>query len=281
MIVDFLLLPQPGSPELLDLIASGPHRVLYDFLHERKNDPPTMVEIRAHAAAVAWASHSQTDRRVRDLRDVYGIEVPCRRIDGKPRYVLEGLRDPTEPRRIGISRRLRAQVLLGQRCAQCGKTPNEDGVKLEVDHKLPLKWGGDSDIDNLQALCHECNNGKRDYFTSIDQHTDKIRAAATWLEPHKRIGEALKAFEAAGELAPSQIIAVVACMHQFQEDWQKRMRELKVLDWQYSVHYRYEDGRKRSYYELTAWTQWPHGDVAAEIRQREKARKADKKSASS
>ncbi|MFJ4228108.1 HNH endonuclease [Paenarthrobacter nicotinovorans] len=281
MIVDFLLLPQPGSPELLDLIASGPHRVLYDFLHERKNDPPTMVEIRAHAAAVAGASHSQTDRRVRDLRDVYGIEVPCRRIDGKPRYVLEGLRDPTEPRRIGISRRLRAHVLLSQRCAQCGKTPNEDGVKLEVDHKLPLKWGGDSDIDNLQALCHECNNGKRDYFTSIDQHTDKIRAAATWLEPHKRIGEALKAFEAAGELAPSQIIAVVACMHQFQEDWQKRMRELKVLDWQYRVHYRYEDGRKRSYYELTAWTPWPHGDVAAEIRRRERARKADKKSASS
>ncbi|WP_427173789.1 HNH endonuclease [Arthrobacter sp. 92] len=281
MIADFLLLPQPGSPELYDLIASDQHRVLYNFLHDRKDDPPTMVEIRAHAATVAGASRSQTDRRVRDLRDVYGIEVSCRRINGKSKYILEGLRDPSVPRRIAISRRLRAQVLLSQRCAQCGKTPNDDAIKLEVDHKLPLTWGGDSDIDNLQALCHECNNGKRDYFTSIDQHADKMRAAASWLEPHKRIGEALKAFEAAGELAPSQIIAVVACMHQFQEDWQKRMRELKELGWQYRVHYRYEDGRKRSHYELTAWTPWPHGDIAAEIRRRERARKADKKSASS
>lgn len=109
MIIDFLLLPQPGSPQLHDLIASEPHGVLYSFLHGRKDDPPTMVEIRAHAAAVAGASHSQTDRRVRDLRDVYGIHVPCRRINGKPKYVLEGLRDPAASRRIAISRRLRAR----------------------------------------------------------------------------------------------------------------------------------------------------------------------------
>ncbi|EMR00445.1 HNH endonuclease [Paeniglutamicibacter gangotriensis] len=278
---DFSQLPLPGTQELTNLIASKPYRVLYDFLYERVDSPPTMVEIMEHAATVAGATHSQTDRRVRAFRDVYGIDVPCHRIDGKYRYVLTGLGDPIKSKRKRISRKLRARVLLNQRCAQCGKTPYEDGIKLEVDHKLPLAWGGDNDIDNLQALCTECNNGKRDYFTPIDQYADQISAAASWLEPHKRIGEALKAFAAVNELAPSQVVGVVASMHQFQEDWQKRMRELKKLGWAYKVHYRKEDGRKRSYSELRAWTPWPEGDVSAEIRRREKALKAAKQAVSS
>lgn len=274
MTTGFNELPLPGTRALADLIPSAQHRVIYEYLHRRHEDPPTMVEIRAHAATFVGEEHSQTDRRVRDLRDVYGIDAPCRWINKKPRYILEGLRDATHSGRKSITGKLRAQVLLLQRCAQCGKTPTEDGIKLEVDHKLPVAWGGDNDIDNLQALCTECNSGKRDYFTSIDRYADQISAAASWLEPHKRIGEALKAFATANELAPSQVVGVVASMHQFQEDWQKRMRDLKKLGWDYKVHYRKVDGRKRSYYELTAWTPWPDGNIAAEIRRRDKARKA-------
>ncbi|MGO4859659.1 HNH endonuclease [Arthrobacter sp. 2MCAF14] len=236
-----------------------------------------MVEIRNHATSIMGESHSQTDRRVRGLRDVYGIVVPCLWIGGAQRYVLQGLRPPGDPRRRAISGKLRARVLLSQRCAQCGKTPTQDFVKLEVDHKLPLTWGGDNDVDNLQPLCQECNNGKRDYFASLDEHSDKIRAAAAWLEPHKRIGEALKAFAEAGEAAPSQILEVIASTHQHQDDWQKRLRELKELGWNHRVQYRYENGRRRSYYELTAWSPWPDGDVAAHIRRLERLRKGSAK----
>ena len=47
------------------------------------------------------------------------------------------------------------------RCQQCGKSA-ADGVKLEVDHIMPVSRGGSDDISNLQLLCFDCNRGKSD-----------------------------------------------------------------------------------------------------------------------
>lgn len=47
----------------------------------------------------------------------------------------------------------------GYRCQICGRT-QADGVKLVVDHIIPVAKGGTSDMDNLQTLCFECNSGK-------------------------------------------------------------------------------------------------------------------------
>lgn len=44
-------------------------------------------------------------------------------------------------------------------CVLCGKSGV--GVKLEVDHKIPVSKGGTNNLDNLQTLCFECNRGKR------------------------------------------------------------------------------------------------------------------------
>jgi len=44
-------------------------------------------------------------------------------------------------------------------CIMCGRSGI--GVKLEVDHKIPVSKGGTNSIDNLQTLCYECNRGKR------------------------------------------------------------------------------------------------------------------------
>gem|GEM_PF-4549984 len=47
----------------------------------------------------------------------------------------------------------------GYKCTICGKR-SEDGVKLEVDHIIPIeKWGRTED-SNLRALCKDCNRGK-------------------------------------------------------------------------------------------------------------------------
>lgn len=264
-------LPLPGSNELRQLVGRADLRVVYDFLYERRDDPPTMVEIRAHAASRKGEPLSQTDRRLRDLRAWF--HVPAERAGRRHVYPLLGRVDlPFAPRR-GVSSRLRGEVLSSQRCAQCGKTPTEDSIKLEVDHIIPHSWGGTDEIDNLQPLCRGCNHNKQAFYSSMGPYDDLICAATAHLEPHRRIGELLKAFHTAGVDAPAQIVGVVASMHQYQDDWQKRMRELRELGWDYSTIKRKEHGRMMSYYRLTASSEWPSGNIASEIKRREKARK--------
>lgn len=48
------------------------------------------------------------------------------------------------------------------RCQLCGRDAS-DGIKLEVDHKIPVAKGGTDDLLNLWTLCFDCNRGKRDH----------------------------------------------------------------------------------------------------------------------
>lgn len=66
-----------------------------------------------------------------------------------------------------INKKTRAMVLTrdNSTCQMCGKTVKEDGIKLYMDHIIPLEWGGQTTIDNLQALCRECNEGKKNFVT--------------------------------------------------------------------------------------------------------------------
>jgi hypothetical protein len=45
-------------------------------------------------------------------------------------------------------------------CVFCGASGQ--GVRLEVDHRIPRARGGTDAIENLQTLCFDCNRGKRD-----------------------------------------------------------------------------------------------------------------------
>lgn len=254
-------LPDPYSEELEKLVGIGP-REIYRILYESQGTPLTMQEIRQRIGG--RGSDEQLDRRKRDLHPHFTIR---RTGSGKnTKYELVGRRDKPTGVRSGISERDRAAVLQLGRCAMCGRTPMEDGVKLQVDHKIPLNWGGTNDPDNLQPLCEECNRGKKDLFSAID---DRVAKAINEEEPHKRIGEVLKAFE--GEWLPSYVVGIVASAKQYQEDWQKRMRELRVLGWDYE-HSRQKDkitGRVVTSYKLTKWEPWPEGLVRAEIRRLE------------
>lgn len=49
------------------------------------------------------------------------------------------------------------------RCVLCGRTAKE-GVKLHVDHILPVAKGGLTVPDNLRTLCDQCNLGKSDKY---------------------------------------------------------------------------------------------------------------------
>ena len=49
------------------------------------------------------------------------------------------------------------------RCVLCGASP-EDGVKLHVDHIIPVSKGGKTTPENLRTLCDRCNIGKKDKY---------------------------------------------------------------------------------------------------------------------
>ena len=47
------------------------------------------------------------------------------------------------------------------RCQICGSSA-QDGVKLHVDHIIPVSKGGQTIESNLRTLCDRCNMGKSD-----------------------------------------------------------------------------------------------------------------------
>jgi len=49
------------------------------------------------------------------------------------------------------------------KCIKCGVSPAKDHqTELEIDHIMPVAKGGKNEIDNLQTLCRNCNQGKKD-----------------------------------------------------------------------------------------------------------------------
>lgn len=65
-------------------------------------------------------------------------------------------------RRVSPSTRVKVFERDNYTCQMCGRSHHHDGVKLEVDHKIPVSRGGSDNISNLQTLCFECNRGKSD-----------------------------------------------------------------------------------------------------------------------
>ena len=90
----------------------------------------------------------------KNLAYVY-TEVPRREI----------LRYQAQVERSKMSAALRYQVLTrdGHKCVICGATA-QDGVKLHVDHIVPVSKGGKTELNNLRTLCDRCNLGKGDKY---------------------------------------------------------------------------------------------------------------------
>ncbi len=64
------------------------------------------------------------------------------------------------PDRIGLSKRVRFEVLKRDKftCQYCGRRPPI--VTLHVDHVLAVARGGDDSTENLLTSCADCNLGK-------------------------------------------------------------------------------------------------------------------------
>lgn len=216
---------------------------------EANPDGLTFPEIR-EKLGLQPGEQGQLDRRKRDLYDFFEIEQVRR--GNRFIYIYKG--ELTEPRSRDISLKDRAAVLLAAsgRCALCGRHKDRHGISLVVDHKVPKDWGGTNDRSNLQALCEECNAGKKNFFVSFD--ADEMRRILAFESPHVRIGELLKLH--INEPVPAWLMEFVA---QNQNDWPKRTRELRYLGWDIDIQKKKDSatGRVVASYVLGSFTEWP------------------------
>ena len=140
--------------------------------------------------------------------------------DGSVR-LESGVQGSGKGKRGAISEKTRYQVLQAGnfRCRACGLGPN-DGVKLAVDHIVPVDWGGSSDMGNLQALCEQCNHGKQAWVSDLPG--DAMREVIGQPSVERRI-------EALFDLMPDQDVpsSLVQLASRNAFDWQRALRRLR------------------------------------------------------
>ena len=227
-------------------------------------------QIRFELEKEGLSSEEQThlDRRKRDLKKWFVIEKTISRVvvNGKNRrvvlYRFTGERSAVHDEGQ-VSQRVRAQVIHGAhgRCQMCGKTISKDQITLVVDHKKPRDWGGTNERDNLWAICEECNAGKKAYFSSVGADPAMMKQISAEGSVHVRIGETLKAF-GVGKPVPASLIEIIAD----QDDWQKRLRELRypVIGWEISTRKHHAaGGRVTVDYVLESYQAWPNDPTSA------------------
>lgn len=216
----------------------------------------------------------QFGRRIRGVREL-GWHLEVRRVDITERlYVLGEPRGEAPDQ--GVNEKLRAATIhrANGRCQMCGKTVEGDGIKLQADHRIPRSWGGVSEIENLWAICESCNRGKRNFFSSFnDEEMEEILA---YRSVYERLAHTLK--RNFGKPIAADYLSFVANFNDYQEDWQKRLRELRyaVIGMVIPSTVRKEGRRRRAYYTMTHWEDLP-SDHAKRIKDYEKSLKAKPK----
>jgi len=218
---------------------------------------------------IAPTDQANFGRRRRELHAVYLIDK--RREGARILYVYRGLREsPRDTAQINLRLRAEALRVARGRCGICGRSIDKHGIVLVVDHKLPREWGGETVSENLEAICEDCNAGKKNLFKSVD--ADWMRQVMHHKSVHMRLGDTLKAFQP--EAVPAATLEFVAN----QDDWRKRIRELRYLGWDIATFNRKTpSGRVSSFYRLIKSQPWPP-DPTGTIRQYERDRAQRNKS---
>ena len=119
------------------------------------------------------------ERALRSLRDD-GYIIDCNR--STKCYCFTHSEPQNEPKGSRtISKKLRALVMIrdNSTCQMCGKNVKDDHIKVHIDHIVPYNWGGKTEFDNLQVLCDDCNEGKKNFVESEDPELMKLISKAT------------------------------------------------------------------------------------------------------
>jgi rubredoxin len=158
-------------------------------------------------------------RQLRTLRqEGYDIEY-FRKLKG---YVLHSLTKKKGAKRRTINAKQRYAILKRNnfRCRSCGRGVKE-GVKLNVDHKIPVDWGVKEHYENneLQTLCEECNLGKKNFYSDYDK--EEIQNILSLRSGMDRL-EALFKYRK-GRPIPWEILDSISGIR----DWERTLRSLR------------------------------------------------------
>lgn len=146
------------------ITSMGAKQRLLSYFQEKVRIPLAKDDLAEVAAVHDWA------RVIRTLRqEGWDIELL---MDGS--YKLNSLEKGRGRIRGAIDAKLRYEILQrdGSMCQRCGSTL-DDGVKLMVDHKVPVDLNGETTAENLWVLCDTCNFGKKHWFNDGDSEVLK------------------------------------------------------------------------------------------------------------
>lgn len=125
------------------------------------------------------------DRRARELRDQLGcdIETKFQSDINDHAWILKSVAVSKIVNREYLSEKQKKELFVnsGYRCSTCG-VKIDPGVRgLQADHKVPLSRNGTNDIKNWQAMCNNCNVGKRRACENCELNCNEC----SWAFPEK------------------------------------------------------------------------------------------------
>ncbi len=105
------------------------------------------------------------DRRTRELRDQFGCDIESayqETFSGHAwRICSKTLAPPLDRDYLTQAQKVKLFEENDYCCAVCGLNVDAGVRGLQADHKAPLSRGGNNSLENWQAMCHNCNVGKR------------------------------------------------------------------------------------------------------------------------
>lgn len=107
-------------------------------------------------AMVLWGIEAVVTMLIKDHK-----QTKRKRARERRRLEYQDRRMANDVEHAKVTRAMRYDVLRRDdfHCVRCGRG-REDGVKLHVDHIVPVSRDGKSVMSNLQTLCEDCNCGK-------------------------------------------------------------------------------------------------------------------------
>ncbi len=146
----------------------------------------------------------------------------------------------------------------------CGRSAEKHGIVLVPNHWVPRERDGVTVPERADVVCEDCYEGMEGQFTSLDP--EWMGTLMDHESVHIRLGETLKAYK--GEPVDAATLEFVAN----QDDWKKRVRELRYLGWEIETfNRRISASRASSFYRLVKSRPWPT-DPTGVIRQYERDR---------